>query len=91
MYRSEQIALLEDIAKSLKTLSKLTTKLSNYRNSNESEVEVLDRVLKQALKTLCQACCGRGQMYNETCRVCGGYGEHAYDPKEEATKNVLES
>ena len=64
-------------------------RLAGLRHVQERDRETLDRIIAQAMKTLCSYCMGRtGERF---CSKCHGTGEVAYDPNLPVVEDVMGS
>lgn len=72
---------------------RVSGKLGGIRFIHESDEQTLDRVLKQAVKTICRDCRGDGRRTfgDGPCRGCNGTGERMYDPNEKPVQEVMET
>lgn len=98
-YRGVLLAILDSI-KTLKSVvhwaefgERVSGKLGSIRFIHETDDQTLDRVLKQAIKTICNHCRGSGRpmVVDGPCSECHGTGEKAYDPNLKPVEEIMES
>jgi len=91
--RNDPVEALESVLALAKFGRLVSRKLTSVRYVHESDEQTLDRVIGQALKTLCRYCGGDGRqmVVDGPCRECNGTGERAYDPGLKPVREVMES
>lgn len=90
---NDPIAVLKGVLHWAELGKKLSGKLSGARLIHESDEQTLDRLIRQAHKTVCGQCRGYGvgTFSDRPCRECHGTGERAYDPNEKPVREVMEA
>jgi DnaJ-class molecular chaperone len=92
MDRIDSLKVLKNAVAWVEFGQKVSNKLSHVRHVHESDETTLDRMLQQALKTICKSCRGtRRSTIGGECRECHGTGERAYDPHIKMVKEVMQT